>query len=337
VQKKNNGSAALFDKSQIEKPESEQSQIFIDSEAIFIELTDRIKGQDDAMRALAEITQIHLAQVEPKMPATIFMAGPTGTGKTESAIVLLDAINHISKKKYQMLRINCNQYKEGHRVAQLLGSPNGYVGYGDPPVIVPLAKNARTIVLWDEIEKAHSDIFDVIMGGMDTGKIQIPTLINGSNEIDCRRAIFIFTSNLPVFQAENRKLGFAGNEQTAQFQCTEEMFKNELVSKGIKPEIAGRILSFILFKPLDSSVLADIIAIAIVDCAKSFSMAVKHIDVAIIQELLDANSSSFGARTYKQEIQKKLGRAFAAASKSFLGKDIFVLGTLGSPIISIGE
>jgi len=334
IQNKNSRDpTTLYDRSQIKELEQEQQQIFIDSDKIYTELISRIKGQDLSMKTLSEVTQIHLAQVEPQMPATVFIAGPTGTGKTESANALLHAINKYSSKKYQMLRINCNQYKESHRVAQLLGSPNGYIGYGDPPVIAPLANNSRTIVLWDEIEKAHSDILDVIMGALDTGIIQLPSPIKGSNEIDCKQSIFIFTSNLPIYQCENKKIGFNNDSQSTEVQNIDEMCKKALVEKGFKPEIAGRISSYLLFNTLDSSVIADIIAIAIVNCAKSFGLSVKHIDTPIISDLLSTNSASFGARTYKQDIQRKLGKAFASASQKHKGRDISIKGTLLSPVI----
>lgn len=327
---------SLYDKSMITEPAKDEAQVFVESENLYLSLTDRIKGQDDVMRALAEATQIHLAQIEPQRPATIFMAGPTGTGKTESAKVLVKAINANSASSFRLLKINCNQYKESHRVSQLLGSPNGYVGYGDPPVIAPLAEHPRTVVIWDEIEKAHNDVYDVIMDAMESGVIQLPTAINGSYDVDCRQAIFIFTSNLPVYETARARLGFYedGSETT---DDAVELCKRRMVEQGMRPEIVSRIQTVLIYKSLDASVIADIIALAIVDCARAFGMNVHNIDTRIIQALLSNNSAGFGARTFKHEIQRKLGKTFARACRTFKNRPVKVVGTLDDSEIEVWE
>jgi len=136
----------------------------IDGDRVFEVLVSRIIGQNTAMRDLADATQIHLAQITPHRPETIFMAGPTGVGKTESAVVLSETLNELSGTRFELIRINCNQLMESHRVSQLLGSPAGYVGYSDPPMLAPLVGNRRCIVLFDEIEKAHLNVLKVLMG-----------------------------------------------------------------------------------------------------------------------------------------------------------------------------
>jgi len=320
----------LYDKSKIFDRE-QKTGVYLDIEGIYSGLTARIKGQDASMRELAEMTSIHLAQVNPRRPATVFMAGPTGTGKTESANALLETVNALAKdqnlRPFHMVRINCNQYKEAHRVAQLLGSPNGYVGYGDPPVVAPIAHNPQAIVLCDEIEKAHSDVLDAIMNAMDTGMIQVPSPINGKHEIDCRQAIFIFTSNLPI-TGRSCCLGFSDIAEDDKSRDLSEICKKAIVNHGIKPEIAGRILTFLVFNKLTAHVMADIVALAIVDCAAAFGLTIRHIDAKIIQCILDRADTDFGVRTYKQDIQKRLGKAFAVSARKLSGCEVTIDGDI---------
>jgi len=289
-----------------------RKSVDIDSDELFKGLASKIIGQNKALMNLADATQIHLAQLKPKRPATIFMAGPTGVGKTESVNVLVDTLNEITKVKFQQIRVDCNQFMESHRVAQLLGSPPGYVGYGEPAALAPLADNPRCVVLWDEIEKAHSNVLKAIMSAMDAGKVQLPSPINGVSELDCRYSIFIFTSNLSLKNA-TKTIGFSGSENNSTFLVSEEdRCKEALVKNDISPEIAGRIAWFLHYEPLTEENIAIVIRLEVEQCANSYGLSVKNISDSIIDELIQSTGSKFGMRAYKQLINRKFGKTFAS-------------------------
>ena len=291
----------------------------VDIEQLHSNMISKIIGQNDVLSDMVDATQIHLAQVKPKRPATIFIAGPTGVGKTESVNVLVETLNQITDVNFTFIRIDCNQLMESHRVSQLLGSPQGYVGYGDPPMLAPLADNPRCIILWDEIEKAHSNILKALMSAMDNGMIRLPSPINEMNEIDCRYSIFIFTSNL-LLKNEIKTIGFLGTEEKLTALGSEEdRCKEALVKNNISPEIAGRIAWFLQYKPLTEQDIAKVIRLEIEQCANSYELSVKEINSSIIDELIQSTGSKFGMRAYKQLINRKFGKTFAVCKHKDIG------------------
>jgi ATP-dependent Clp protease ATP-binding subunit ClpA len=306
--------------------------IEIDVEQLYEGMAVKIIGQRTALSDLADAIQIHLAKANPGRPETLFMAGPTGVGKTESVNVLVKTLNEMTDTEFRLIRIDCNQYMESHRISQLLGSPPGYTGYGEPAALAPLAENPRCILLWDEIEKAHSNVLKAIMNAMDAGHILLPSPINGSNELDCRHAIFIFTSNLSL-NSTAKKIGFssADDEAVPRVVSDEDRCKEALVKHGIPPEIAGRIAWFLNYEPLSDEDIAKVIQLEIEQCARSFELFVGHVDDDIIDEIIQSTGSKFGMRAYKQLINRKFGKLFAACVKS--NGEINVLGTLDSPSI----
>ena len=292
-------------------PPPDCSPVEIDCGKLREGLASKIIGQDEAMADLADAVQIHLAQIKPERPATIFMAGPTGVGKTESVNALADTLNQLTDAGFTLIRVDCNQYMESHRVSQLLGSPHGYIGYGEPTVLAPLAANPRCIVLWDEIEKAHANVLKALMSAMDTGKMQLPTQINGKSELDCRRSIFVFTSNLSL-KNPGAAIGFSGAGSLSALPASvEDRCKEALVKNGIGLEIAGRIAWFMQFKPLTEQDVAKVIRREVERCADSFGIKAERISDAIINELIRSTGSKFGMRAYKQLISRKFGKILA--------------------------
>ncbi|MDQ3181832.1 MAG: AAA family ATPase [Acidobacteriota bacterium] len=141
----------------------------------------------------------HLARSNPRRPTTVFAVGPTGVGKTQTAETLARSLSRLmpNRQNFHFLRLDMSEYQERHRVSQLLGAPQGYIGYGEGAQLLDaLAMYPRCVVLFDEIEKAHPDILRTLMNAMDAGRISSPHQNNGNRQIDCRKAIFCFTSNL---------------------------------------------------------------------------------------------------------------------------------------------
>ena len=294
-----------------------RSPVDIDGKRLYEGLTSKIIGQSSALTKLSDVVQIHLAKVKPGRPATLYLAGPTGVGKTESGKALVETLNEISDVNFELITIPCNQLEESHRISQLLGSPNGYIGFEDPPWLAPLAYNPRCVVLWDEIEKAHPNILKAMMRGLDEGMVKLPRSINESWELDCRFSVFLFTSNESLDNAEKR-IGFStGSEESTENVISEEdKCKEALVQNGLRPEIAGRIASFLEYKPMTRKDIAKIIRLEITKYANSFGLSVKTVDETIIEEIIKATGSKFGMRAYKQLIDNKFGKSFVASKNT---------------------
>lgn len=192
----------LTDLSQVsESASSFEQRLKINPGQLFDKLSNQIRGQEAVLRRLSKKICQHLARQFPRRPATIFALGQTGVGKTQTAECLPAALRELNAnhQDFHYLRLDMSEYQEKHRVSQLLGSPQGYVGYGDGSQLVDtLVAHPQSIILFDEIEKAHPDILRTLMNAMDAGRLSSASATSRGREIDCRRAIFFFTSNIEV-------------------------------------------------------------------------------------------------------------------------------------------
>src|SRR5262249_13030241 len=148
-------------------------------------------------QVLARRVAQHAARVAPQRPLTILALGPTGVGKTRTARALAEALGTTGAPgAYTFLRLDMNEYAEAYRGSQLLGAPQGDAGYGDSAQLVDtLVSNPRTLVLLDEIDKAHPKIMYALMNAMDAGRLSTPAKTSQGRDIDVRRSIFFLTSN----------------------------------------------------------------------------------------------------------------------------------------------
>jgi ATP-dependent Clp protease ATP-binding subunit ClpA len=314
-----------------ETRQSATSPIFVDKTLLFATLQEKIIGQSEALRKLALIVKVHLSKHKVKRPATIFFAGPTGIGKTESILVLVDALNELTTVKFKLIRIDCNQYMENHRVSNLLGSPPGYKNSGNKTILSPLLDNPRCIILFDEIEKAHGAVLDAMMSAMDTGIIRLSTPLEGDaderTELDCRFSIICFSSNLPL-DPKAKRVGFGSHEDSS-LKSDEVLCKEALVKNGFRPEIAGRITCFLRYQPLSEEDIKKVIRLEIEQCANSYGLHVREVTHAVIDDIAEASGSKFGMRAFKQLIERKMGEVFADFSEKYgINKAVAVSGRL---------
>ena len=305
---------ALTDMQAVRQGLEEQTPaLFLDAAQLFEDLCETVRGQDRVLRTLAESLCSHVARKDPRRPARIFMIGPTGVGKTKAAESIAPAIRSQvgSAGGYVFLRLDMSEYQERHRISQLLGSPQGFVGYYDGAQLPDaLRANDKTIVLFDEIEKAHPDILKTLMNTMDAGRLSTARGNGRSREIDCRRAIFIFTSNLDatgiLSDLEAQEGGFED------LTIVDAVCRRRLEASGIKPELVGRIGTFLVFRPLSMDTQAEIISLSIPRVAKEFGVAVSYIAPSVILSILsEGKSAGFGARPYEYLVEYLLGRQFA--------------------------
>jgi ATP-dependent Clp protease ATP-binding subunit ClpA len=212
-------------------------------------IKDKLYGQDLAVDEVLEKIYVAKAGMKShnKPVGNFLFLGPTGTGKTEFAKLLSDNLS------MKLLRYDMSEYQEKHSMAKLIGAPPGYVGYEDGNLgggllISEVERNPHSIILLDEIEKAHPDISNLLLQIMDEG------FITGSNgkKADCRNAILILTSNLGAADGENNAIGFGRS-------LTKEGTDDEAAKKFFKPEFRNRLDAVIKFNKLDKISMKKIV------------------------------------------------------------------------------
>jgi len=212
-------------------------------------IKDRLYGQDTAVNSVLEKIYVAKAGMKAhnKPVGNFLFLGPTGTGKTELCKLLSEAMS------MKLLRYDMSEYQEKHSMAKLIGAPPGYVGYEDGNLgggllISDVERNPHSIILLDEIEKAHPDISNLLLQIMDEG------FITGSNgkKADCRNSILILTSNLGSADGEQNAIGFGRS-------LTKEGTDDEAAKKFFKPEFRNRLDAVIKFNKLDKMSMKKIV------------------------------------------------------------------------------
>ena len=204
-------------------------------------LTDRVLarvyGQDVAVRAVTEAVMMSKAGLtDPEKPiASMLFVGPTGVGKTEVALALAEAMGT------ELVRFDMSEYTEKHAVAKLIGAPAGYVGYEEGGLLTDaVRKSPNCVLLLDEIEKAHSDIYNILLQVMDYGRLTD----NKGNKADFRNVVLIMTSNAGAQHAAQASVGFGSNVTAADAMVRE-------VKRLFKPEFINRLSAMVTFNSLD--------------------------------------------------------------------------------------
>jgi ATP-dependent Clp protease ATP-binding subunit ClpA len=270
--------------------------------AKIVELESNIKqklyGQDSAVDTVLERVYISFAGIgNDKRPMASFLfTGPTGTGKTELAR-LLSANLDMPLLKYDM-----SEFQERHSVSGLIGAPPGYVGFEDGNIgggklIADISKNPFAIILFDEIEKAHPDVTNIMLQMLDEGVI---TSSNGK-KANCKNCIIIMTSNLGARDSETNNIGFGSFEKTGE--------DDRAVKEFFKPEMRNRIDSVVKFQKLDNLSIKKVV-VKFVDDLKT-SLAQRNIRLTVSEAAVDllakkGYNSKLGARPLSRKIDELL-------------------------------
>jgi ATP-dependent Clp protease ATP-binding subunit ClpC len=207
-------------------------------------LKERVKGQDEAVREVARVVKRARAGLaDPRRPLGVFLfAGPTGVGKTELGLALAEAL---FDEENAILRLDMSEYMEKHQVSRLIGSPPGYVGYHEEGQLTGrLRRRPYSVVLLDEVEKAHKDVQHLFLQLFDAGRL---TDARG-NLADGRNAIFVMTTNLGAKEA----LGFIGQPTPYQNRL------QAAIEEHFTPEFLNRIDRIVYFEPLTDELLLEI-------------------------------------------------------------------------------
>jgi ATP-dependent Clp protease ATP-binding subunit ClpA len=271
-------------------------------------IKDNIYGQDDAVKQVVEAVQMSKAGLtdENKPLASLLFVGPTGVGKTEVARVLARELG------VELVRFDMSEYVEKHTVAKLIGSPAGYVGYDDGGLLTDaVRKHPDCVLLLDEIEKAHDDVFNLLLQVMDYGTLSD----NKGRKAVFRNVVLIMTSNAGAQFAHQASVGFAST-----MTAGKAMLKQ--VKKTFKPEFINRLSSIVVFNDMDRAMAGLILDKKLRELQAMLDpkgVTLKLGDKARLQLLEEGYSPEYGAREMDRVIHNRL--------KSRLVKEI-LFGTL---------
>lgn len=258
-------------------------------------ISNRIYGQDEAVSKVVEAVMMSKAGLSEKEKplASLLFVGPTGTGKTELAKTLANELG------IGFLRFDMSEYSEKHAVAKLIGSPAGYVGYEDGGILTDaIRKTPDCVLLLDEIEKAHPDIYNILLQVMDYGRLTD----NKGNKADFRNVVLIMTSNAGASFASQAKVGFASSVTAGS-----AMLKQ--VKKTFQPEFLNRLSSIVVFNEIDQKMAALILAKKLRNLEeklKSKNVSLKLSDEAKEFLLKEGFSKEYGAREIDRVIDRAL-------------------------------
>jgi ATP-dependent Clp protease ATP-binding subunit ClpC len=270
-------------------------------------LHKRVIGQDDAVKSIARaVRRARVGLKDPNRPIGSFIfLGPTGVGKTELSKALAEAM---FGDESNMIRIDMSEYMEKHTVSRLIGSPPGYVGYDEGGQLTEkVRRNPYSVVLFDEIEKAHPEIFNILLQILEDGR-----LTDGKGKtVNFKNTIIIMTSNVGASTIRRQKfMGFtSGNEENTRNSDYERMKDNVMkeLKDSFKPEFLNRIDDIIVFRKLEKEDLKKIVKLML----KEVSSRLKDQDIEVeftedVQELLSKEGIdiNYGARPLRRAITK---------------------------------
>ena len=266
------------------------------------ELHRRVIGQDDAIKAVSDAVRRSRAGLnDPRRPIGSFIfLGTTGVGKTELAKALAE---YLFDDEDMMTRIDMSEYQEKHSVSRLVGAPPGYVGYEEGGQLTEaVRRKPYSVVLFDEIEKANPDVFNILLQVLDDGRLTD----NKGRFINFKNTIIIMTSNMgsPLIRENFAKMTKENREETIERTKQDVM---DMLKQTIRPEFLNRIDEVIMFTPLDKKEILEIVRLQVRGVQKMLaSNGVELIVTPAAMELLadDGYDPEFGARPVKRTIQR---------------------------------
>ncbi len=267
-------------------------------------LHQRVIGQDEAVRSVSRaIRRARAGLKDPKRPVGSFIfLGPTGVGKTELGRALAEALFGDEKA---MIRLDMSEYMEKHTAARLIGAPPGYVGYDEGGQLTEkVRRKPYSVVLFDEMEKAHPDVFNVLLQILEDGR-----LTDGKGRtVDFRNAVVIMTSNVGATFLRKSTLGFGASAEDAGYEKMKDRILDEL-KRTFRPEFLNRVDDTIVFHALSQDHIREIVDIMLNELnqrIEEFDLRVEVSSTAKERLVQEGFDPAFGARPLRRVIQKRL-------------------------------
>ncbi|MEG1003808.1 MAG: ATP-dependent Clp protease ATP-binding subunit [Clostridium sp.] len=268
-------------------------------------LHKRVVGQEDAVSSIAKaIRRARVGLQDPNRPIGSFIfLGPTGVGKSELCKALAEAV---FGDENNMVRIDMSEYMEKHSVSKLIGAPPGYVGYDEGGQLTEaVRRHPYSVILLDEIEKAHSDVFNILLQILEDGR-----LTDGKGKVvNFKNTIIIMTSNLGAHNiSKQRNMGFLSSEKIDNYDSMKENILEDL-KKNFKPEFLNRIDDTVVFHKLERSNMKDILEIMLKDMRHR--LAKKDMQLIFKEDIKDyllnkCKGNEYGARPFRRIITKEI-------------------------------
>lgn len=268
------------------------------------ELHKRVAGQEEAIEAISDAIRRSRAGLQDKRKpiGSFIFLGTTGVGKTELAKALAE---YLFNDEHAMIRIDMSEYQERHAVSRLIGAPPGYVGYDEGGQLTEaVRRKPYSVILLDEIEKAHPDVFNILLQVLDDGRLTD----NKGRVVDFKNTIIIMTSNIGSHLIQDNFKDLSELNREAVIAKTKtELF--ELLKQTIRPEFLNRIDELIMFTPLNREELRDIVSLQFKGVQNT--LAEMGVEIEASEEALDwlaqlGYDPQFGARPLKRVIQKRI-------------------------------
>ena len=277
-------------------------------------LHKRVIGQEEAVRALAKaVKRGRVGLKDPTRPIGSFLfLGPTGVGKTELSKALAEAL---FGNEESMIRVDMSEYMEKHSVAKMIGSPPGYVGHEDGGQLSEkVRRNPYAVILFDEIEKAHPDVFNVLLQVLDDGHITD----SQGRKVDFRNTVIIMTSNAGAKSIiEPKKLGFTKTEDASGDYNRMKTNVMDEVKHLFRPEFLNRIDEILVFHPLNKEDMKKIVALM---CKEVVNRSKKQLDIELVirdsvkSHIVETGTDKkYGARPLRRAVQNQLEDSLAEA------------------------
>ena len=268
------------------------------------ELHKRVVGQHDAIAAVSRaIRRSRAGLKDPSRPIGSFIfSGPTGVGKTELARTLAE---FLFADREALVRVDMSEYMEKFSVSRLIGAPPGYVGYQDSGALTKaVRRRPYSVVLFDEIEKAHPDVFNILLQVLDEGHLTD----NYGRVIDFRNTVLIMTSNLGAREISKGGLGFRAANAVSGYEKMRDQVTGE-IERAFNPEFLNRVDDIIVFHPLGRAEIAEIVQIMLEDVRARLSRdgtTIVLTDAAVSFLAARGYDEKFGARPLKRAIRRYL-------------------------------
>lgn len=272
-------------------------------------LRSRVKGQDHIIDDVAKIIRTQGGKEKRTKPIASFLfLGPTGTGKTELCKALAE---YIYGNEKDMLLFDCSEFSGPEAKTRLIGTPTGYVGAESGGQLTrPVLNNKRRLVVFDEIEKAYSGVFDLFLQMLGDGRL---TEQGSGRQADFTQSIVVMTSN-----AEHEAIGKIQEQIEDPYERTDAMKKHLRDSKVFRAEIAGRVDRICVFKPLEGIVVAEITVLKMMKAAQAYGLELDRVDPELVYDAMQKSEKvkDFGIRELERIVDEMLADGLLAAREA---------------------